>query len=316
MRKAIAWILLPAILLCAAGCAFSKTEDNAENAVSPLLWKVTDNDGHTMYLFGTIHVGDERSITAADQLMPVLERCDALAVEFDVVAYQKDLQTAAQDMMRFMLTDGTTIEDHMPKELYDRAYALLDEAGLFPGMMKNYNLAMWAQLTETAAIAARSDLDADHAMDVLLINRAYEKNIPVWDIESASYQMELLASLSDEASLLQIRTTLDSLDAYRVSLNLMYRLWLSGDKDTFWKLVSAETGASDADDPAAAEMAAFNRELIDERNAAMAEKAKEYLRSGKTVFFAVGAAHMANDTGIVALLKNAGYTVEEINKTL
>ena len=62
-------------------------------------------------------------------------------------------------------------------------------------------------------------------------------------------------------------------------------------------------------------MADFNAALIDERNLAMAEKAKEYMKTGKTVFFAVGAAHMANETGVVALLTAAGYTVEEIGVT-
>ena len=82
------------------------------------MWKATDADGHTLYLFGTIHVGDGRSDAVLEHIAPTLERCDALAVEFDVVAYQKDLGAAAESMTRFMLTDGTTIEDYLPKELY------------------------------------------------------------------------------------------------------------------------------------------------------------------------------------------------------
>lgn len=315
MKKRIVRTLICVLLFTMLGCSLFQSAGKTEGPVSPLLWKVTDAEGHTLYLFGTIHVGDDRSKTVLEKLSPILENCDALAVEFDVVAYQNDYAAAAQDMMQFVLTDGTTIEDHMPADLYERAYALLKEAGLYPGMMRQYNLAMWAQLVESAAIATHSDLNADDAMDTLLINRAYEKKIPVWDIESAAYQTALLNSLSDEACLLQIRTTLDSLDMYRVSLNMMYRLWLSGDREAFWKLVAAETAVTDGD-AGAADMADFNAALIDERNLAMAEKAKEYLQTGKTVFFAVGAAHMANETGVVALLKAAGYTVEEINGSL
>ena len=43
------------------------------------------------------------------------------------------------------------------------------------------------------------------------------------------------------------------------------------------------------------------------------DKAMEYLASGDTVFFAVGAAHMANDAGLVKLLADAGFTVEQIS---
>ena len=57
----------------------------------------------------------------------------------------------------------------------------------------------------------------------------------------------------------------------------------------------------------------YNRRLLDDRNLGMFDRAVEYLGSGQTVFFAVGAAHMANGVGLVQLLTDAGYTVEEVN---
>ena len=41
----------------------------------------------------------------------------------------------------------------------------------------------------------------------------------------------------------------------------------------------------------------------------MLEVAKGYLDSGKTVFFAVGLAHLLGDGGLVQALRDAGYTV-------
>ncbi len=301
MKRITLWLLLAAMLLCAVGCG-----GKGGSEAAPLLWKVTDQSGHTLYLFGTIHVGDERSEAVLKRVSPVLEDCDALAVEFDLVAYQSNGDAMMRDMMQYLLTDGSTIEDYMPSDLYDRAFSLLNEAGLFPSAMRSYNLAMWAQLVETAAITAKSDLSAEYAMDMLLIRRAYEKQIPVLDVESAQFQMQLLNSFDDALYLAQIETTLDSLDVYKVSLNAMYELWLSGNRDAFWAMVAAEENAGDL-------VADYNRRLIGDRNVNMAETAKEYLNSGRTVFFAVGAAHMANDAGIVKLLTDAGFTVEEIS---
>ena len=261
-------------------------------------------EGHELYLFGTIHVGDERSEEALSRIAAFLEGCDALAVEFDAVAFRKDTGAMMQMLSQYVLTDGTTIEDHMPADLYSRAYALLEEAGLMPGMMKNYNLAMWSQLVQSAATLTRCDLDADKAMDLLLINCANEKQIPVLEVESATYQAALLDSFDDETYLWQIRATLDNLDTYGASIDALYLLWICGDRDLLWSALDTENEAGEND--------AYETALIDERNASMAEKAKEYLASGKTVFFAVGAAHMANATGIVQLLTDAGYTVEQI----
>ena len=43
----------------------------------PMLWKVTDPEGHTLYLFGTIHVGDGRSSAVLEKVAPILLSCDA-----------------------------------------------------------------------------------------------------------------------------------------------------------------------------------------------------------------------------------------------
>ena len=302
----IASVVLLAIVLTAGAlvhrCERPLTDRDFRS--TPLLWKVTDAEGHELYLFGTIHVGDDRNDEALSNLSPYLDKCDALAVEFDMVAYQQNAGTMMQMMSQYVLTDGTTIEDHMPADLYSRAYALVEEAGLMPGMMKNYNLAMWAQLVQSAAIMTHGELDSGKAMDLMLINRAYEKQMPVLEVESAAFQMGLLNSFDEETYLWQIRSTIDNLDLYGASIEAVYSLWLSGNQDTFWGAVAADADADGS--------GAYNTALIDERNVNMAEKAKEYLASGKTVFFAVGAAHMANETGIVQLLTDAGYTVERI----
>ena len=52
----------------------------------PMLFRVTGEGGQEMYLFGTIHVGDERNAAALSLIAPTLDECDALAVEFDVLA--------------------------------------------------------------------------------------------------------------------------------------------------------------------------------------------------------------------------------------
>ena len=55
----------------------------------------------------------------------------------------------------------------------------------------------------------------------------------------------------------------------------------------------------------------YSKALNDDRDALMLEKAKEYIASDETVFFAVGLAHLLdNETGLVKTLTEAGYTVE------
>ena len=287
----------------------------AQAALSPLLWRVTDKDGHSLYLFGTIHAGDERNETVLERLSPTLESCDALAVEFDVVAYSENMQQMISDMQPYLLTDGSVVSDYMPEELYQRSYELLEHANLSPGLYCQFNLAWWAQLVDTALLIDYCDLDTEEAMDSLLIHRANDKNLPVLEVESSAFQMTLLNSFDNDLYLLQIENALDTADAFDSDINEMYDLWLSGDKDTFWSYLTEEDAEDDAGAYTEEQIAMiedYNQRMLDDRNLGMRDKALEYLNSGQTVFFAVGAAHMADKTGLVQLLTDAGCTVEPI----
>ncbi|MBQ4290304.1 MAG: TraB/GumN family protein [Clostridia bacterium] len=300
----------------------SSTEENPgtivtppeENPISPLLWRVTDADGHKLYLFGTIHVGDERNDTVLEKIVTVLDACDALAVEFDVVAYESNLEQMVKDLMQYVLLDGSVVSDYLPEDLYQRSYELLEQANMTPAAFTRYNLAWWAQMVESAMMVVYSDLKAEKAMDSLLIGHAYEKGMPVLEVESSSFQMGLLNGFDNELYRLQIEEALESADIYGSELNQLYSLWLSGDREAFWtSIYGADQYTGDYSEEQLALLEEYNRQLLDERNIGMRDRAIEYLASGDTVFFAVGSAHMANDVGLVQLLSEAGYTVEEIS---
>ncbi len=280
----------------------------------PLLWKVTDPEGRCLYLFGTIHVGDGRSSAVLEKVTPFLLDCDALAVEFDLVAYEKDLVGALADYQQFVYLDGSSIHDHMPEELYEQCAALLQEAGAYSTLLDYYNLGMWSQLTEAAALLTRSSLDANLAMDRLLILRAYEARLPVREVESASFQMGLLNSFPDELNLLLLEETLKNLEEYGESVDELYTAWLGGDYDAVLALALGEEDEAEDDGDYTEEQLAlvedYNRAMIDDRNRGMLQTALGYLESGDTVFLAVGAGHMVGEQGLAQLLRDAGCTVE------
>ena len=288
--------------------------ETGDAAVHPMLFHVTGENGQELYLFGTIHVGDERTGVALQKLTPFLDRCDALAVEFDIVAYEKDLAAQSQAMTMFFLTDGSTVDQYMPAELFEQASKLLQKAKLYPSLMKYYNLSMWSQLVEQAALLTTTKLDANAGMDRLLINYCYEKQIPVRDVESPELQSGLLASFSDELNLLFIENTLKSLDSYGAEVDALYSAWAGGDYDNIVSVLNGEDeeqaeGMTEAQQVLVAD---YNNKMLTQRNLGMRDKAVQWLTAGDKVFFAVGAAHLVDEGGLVELLRAAGYTVEQL----
>ena len=57
---------------------------------------------------------------------------------------------------------------------------------------------------------------------------------------------------------------------------------------------------------------AFNRQLLDDRNGAMAEKIAGYLEGEGTYFVLIGAAHFIGEQGIVARLERRGIEGQRV----
>ena len=281
--------------------------------IHPMLFHVTGPEGQEGWLFGTIHVGDERIDTAVEKLKPFLDGADALAVEFDVVAYENDFAVQIQGMNQFLLTDGTKITDHMPAETYEKAAALLREAKVSPELMQTYDLAMWSQLVEQAALMTKTDFDIESGVDRTLIHYCYDRGIEVRDVESAELQYSLLAGFPDELNLLMLENTLDNLDGYKFSMNLLYNAWLRGNASTLEGLLNSEGSSDQLSEEEAALMDEYYDVMLTQRNAGMRDKAVEWLEAGDRVFFAVGAAHLLGEDGLIALLRAEGYAVEQLS---
>ena len=100
----------------------------------------------------------------------------------------------------------------------------------------------------------------------------------------------------------------------------LYEIWCSGDEEALREAVSSDVDTQELTPEELAEYEAtkhlideYDKAMIHDRNAGMLKTAIEYLESGKVIFYAVGAAHvMDNTSGLVDALREAGYTVEQV----
>ena len=248
----------------------ASNEQNSYNC--PLLWRVTDNNGGEMWLFGTIHVGNKNSKDVLERLQPTLEKCEALAVEFDAVSYAKDINAQTKDLSLFVYNDGTTISDHIPEQLYNSLVDTLKAEKLYNKLYENFKLGFWSLLINQALVS-KSKLSSEKGMDTLLIKDANSANREILEVESASFQYEIFANASDEYMLLSIEKDLESMDDAEAVLNELYNAWLIGDaqkiieSDEYYDLTEEEQRIVDD----------FDNELLTKRNLNMAKKAKEYI---------------------------------------
>ncbi len=269
-------------------------------------WCAVSENGGKLYLLGTIHVGDLRTASVLSRLDETLAKCDALVVEVDVTSEKEQKDSAvmltSEDEMTY--DDGTTVKDHVPEELYLKMRSFLENRGMYDELMDKKNLSYWYWKIFISLIYETSALnDGVYIIDQLIAERANELGIPVEQMESSSEQNVILDdafdTIPEDTMLSAIEATLD----YTDEMTEVVSEYFFDAMDDWYERDEAALLESTK------EKSEINEILLGDRNVNMADRAIEYIESGKTVFIAVGVAHMLGDTGIVQSLRRAGYTV-------
>lgn len=290
--------------------------DAQAESPTPLLYKVTGANGQQMWLFGTIHAGDDRTAYLPQTLIDALASSDALAVECNSKAFEEevtaDAKLAARFAAAYYYADGATIENHLADdELYAKALQLLKASGDYNSTADYMKAFVWKSSLENFFLSMGYELTAQKGLEARLIKLAADHDVPLVEIESAIFQTELMAAWSDPLQALLLESVVDTdYITYLQSLQELYDLWCAGDEAALTEMIRSDDAAlADAEADLYAE---YTKSMLTDRNANMLEVAKGYLESGDVVFYAVGLAHLLTEDGLVFTLRDAGYTVEQV----
>ena len=291
--------------------------EEPEEQAKPVFYKVTGTNGETMWLLGTIHVGDERTAFLPQEIYDAFAASDALALEFDMDAYTAALmedEEAIQAYIQAMIyTDGTSLSDHLTDEtLYEDTIKLLKATGNYNASMAELTKAVFqAQTIENCYMANGYRLSADYGVDTQLQALAKEQEKEVLSVESGEFQMDMLSNFSDALQELMLKESLEYGQAYyNYSTQELFEMWCRGDESELIEYLNEEADDSELTEEEKALYEEYENAMSSSRNDDMLTVAQDYLNSGKTVFYAVGLAHLLADDGLVNTLRDAGYTVE------
>lgn len=273
---------------------------------SPLLYRAWDAAGHTIYLLGTMHVGEEEKAALSPLVEMAWEASSALAVEADLTAFQQDRDRVQAYSRALLYGAGETAQAHLSQEVYALGIARLSTP---EATLRRLRPAAWVSLAQEQVYATLG-LSSDWGMDAVLLNRAYAESKPVYELESVEQQTALMQEMPDAAAEAQLKGLLEDEQAAQTELWQLYQAWADGDAEAIWALVQAERQQIPAD--AQDEYAAYDQKMYGDRNRAFAEAALRYLSSGECVLMAFGAAHFPGDDGVVQLLQSAGVSLERI----
>ena len=276
----------------------------AQSAYTPPLWEVQAGQNR-IYLFGTIHVGRPDFYPLPAAVQSAYRDSDVLALEVD----PNNQQEAMTAVMSAMYSPPDNIENHLPSELLTRVASLCQSYGLpFDQLrqMKPYLL----MFTLTNFEYGKLGFSPEQGLESHFAERASMDGKTLVALESMTQQMQMLDQLSPELQTAMLNITVDEISNGEVATlaSEMIDAWRSGNVDALGAVLSSEE--NELPDALAAQ---FHRQFISERNQDMAQKIERMLQSGKRVFVAVGAMHMAGVDGIPATLAAKGYKVKPLH---
>lgn len=266
------------------------------------LFKVSGH-GHTMYLFGTIHMGLPDFYPLDDSVTRALAASTTLALEIDPTVQTAELAATVQ---RAALSTPA-IAAAMPPALGPRLSRRLEALGApatLSTQLKPWMLLITLSTVEYAKLGYRPDL----AVDAHLATLAHSRNIKVVALETVESQLDLFDRLpvADQWTILdETVTSLESGEAQQEMRSLADG-WAKADRAAF----DALARKYEEDQRLSSQI--MQRRLLAERNGPMADKLDGLLRRERNTMAAVGLMHLVGKDSLPALLRAKGLKVEQL----
>jgi uncharacterized protein YbaP (TraB family) len=270
--------LLVAALLCCTLTGHTQTEKKWPSA---LLWRITGNGlAKPSYLYGTIHLQQKDLFYFGDSVYNALERTDGFAMEVD-----------PNEMIRVVyerLFDRNDDDD-------EEAIKDPEEATNTPVKDNKVRTQKTGFRIKTLSRPGSAKEKMSTVVDIYLYEWARSKNKWLGGLENINdhigYVDELGRELRKKSPGSQI-----NINELRIQDTLV-ALYLRQDLDKIHKLIFSDI---DYSDPA-----------FVQRNKVMAQMA-DSLGHERSMFFAVGTAHLPGDSGVISLLRQRGYQVTPV----
>lgn len=288
MLKALSALLLVLTLLPASLLAQSS------------VWKVSKGD-QSLYLGGTCHL-----LRKSDYPLPA--EFDLAYAASDTLVFEIDPAAAADPTFGMMLLGAATYTDgrSLKSVLSDDAYTALAEQGAESNLpiqvlnnMKPGMAVMMITIQELAKLGI-----SEEGVDMHYALQAKQDNKPILALETPEFQIDLLVNMGEGYESELVLYSLKDLDKLEEFFDQLLLAWKDGNVTQLEKLFVDDM----KDYPQ------LYKDMLVDRNQNWIPKIEAYLQSPETEFILVGVGHAAGDDGLLALLKNKGYSVEQVAK--
>lgn len=286
--------------------AAAPSADAAAGRHNLFLWRVTGSKG-TVFLLGSVHLGSTDLFPLPQEIEQAFRNTDYLVEEVD--PKQQDPAAARQFWVAHgRYTDGDRLENHISENTKMALGIYLQLTGR-PATAFSSAKPWLASLLINRQELRHYGFSGKQGIDQHFAKEAAASQKPVIGLETPDYQMNLLywrfSTLPDEAQDKMLLSTILHAQTAARHLGALIQAWRNGDAAAV-----AALNANNSPDP---QSQFYFDEIFSKRNLRMAQQIQVYLKTPYTYFVVVGAGHLVGSRGIVELLQEQGYGVDQMS---
>lgn len=300
IRTLAAAVSAVALCLSLPACAQQPAQApaRAANDADPALWVVKGKQT-TVYLFGTIHVLKPGLTWFDEAVKSAFDKADEVKLEIvmpDPATMQGLVQATG------VAPAGTPpLTQRLPEGKRAAFTKAVTDLGLPANALDRFK--PWLAATQlSVAPLSKLGYDSANGPEEVITEAAKQAHKPLSGLETPQQQLGFFGSLSDQAQLQFLESTVDELPTLDKQMASMVDEWARGDPEALAREMNDELKSS----PEVAKV------LLVDRNRNWAQWIKQRMTKPGTVFIAVGAGHLAGPDSVQAQLAKLGLKAERV----
>lgn len=281
-------VTLFTILLCLADNSLAQTS----------LWQV-EKDGKQLYLGGTVHLLMKQDFPLPQAFEQAFNAADIVVLEANTQLMQQPVVAKkVQSAMHYQ--DGRQLTSVLTTDIAQQLEDYLQHNAL---PVNAFNTMTAGAVSMTITVMEMHKLGiTESGVDVIYHRRAQQQNKPLLFLETLEQQIGFIASMGDGIEDELIASTLSDIHELPSYMRQMVKDWREGN------VVSLEhTVLQDM-----REYPSVYQSLLLQRNQAWLPQIENMLQTDKVETVFVGVLHLIGDDGLIAQLRQRGYTVTQM----
>jgi uncharacterized protein YbaP (TraB family) len=262
------------------------------------VWEISKN-GNALYLGGSVHLLRAEDYPLPKEFDVAFDKSELLVLEADVE--QMSNPEVAQGMMaQAILPDDVTLQTVLNAEIYKMLEVKCAEFSLPMESVLKLKPAML--ITVLQAMKMQQLGFTPQGVDVFYAAKAKEKNEKLAFLETIDFQIDLIVNMGNGFENEFVKYSLEDFDNIEKDINALIPEFKNGtSKTTETEIQEMKT-----------QFPSVYKSMFADRNNNWLPQIETYLKDKKVEFIIVGMAHLHGSEGLLALLKNKGYTVKQV----